>query len=57
MEETLKNQRFLSLIYSFLVTAEILKNPQHLRVDLQAQVEQSKVAIAPKPQNPLVIVS
>ncbi|AIE76261.1 hypothetical protein D082_50990 (plasmid) [Synechocystis sp. PCC 6714] len=29
MEETLKNQGFPSLIHSFLVTAEILKNPQH----------------------------
>ncbi|WLT40332.1 hypothetical protein NON20_24680 (plasmid) [Synechocystis sp. B12] len=43
----------------------MLKNPQHLPADLQAQVEQSKVAIsqrsatrrAPKPQNPLVIAS
>ncbi len=35
----------------------MLKNPQHLPQDLLAQVEQSKVAIAPKSQNPLVVAS
>jgi hypothetical protein len=60
-----QNQAAGILIAQNLLTAEILKNPQHLPADLQAQVEQSKVAIsqrsatrrAPKPQNPLVVAS
>lgn len=52
-----QNQAAGILIAQNLLTAEMLKNPQHLPADLQAQVEQSKVAIAPKPQNPLVIAS
>jgi hypothetical protein len=50
-----QNQAAGILIAQNLLTAEMLKNPQHLPEDLLAQVEQSKVAIAPKPQNPLVI--
>jgi hypothetical protein len=52
-----QNQAAGILIARNLLTAEILKNPQPLPADLQAQVEQSKVAIAPKPQNPLVVAS
>lgn len=45
------------LIAQNLLTAEMLRNPQHLPEDLLKQVEQSKVAIAPKPRNPLVVAS
>ena len=50
-----QNQAAGILIAQNLLTAEILKNPHNLPQDLLSQVEQSKVAIAPKPQNPLVI--
>jgi hypothetical protein len=51
-----QNQAAGILIAQNLLTAEFLKNPQQtLPHDLLAQVEQSKVAIAPKSQNPLAI--
>jgi len=52
-----QNQAAGILIAQNLLTAEMLKNPQYLPADLLKQVEQSKVAIAPKPQNPLMIAS
>jgi hypothetical protein len=43
------------LIAENLLTAQMLKHPHLLPSDLLKQVEQSKVAIAPKPKNPLAV--
>ena len=43
------------LIAQNLLTGEMLKNPSVLPDDLLKQIEQSKVAIAPKPRNPLAV--
>jgi hypothetical protein len=50
-----QNQAAGILIAENLLTAQMLKNPHLLPSDLLRQVEQSKVAIAPKPKNPLAV--
>ena len=50
-----QNQAAGILIAENLLTAQMLKHPHLLPADLLKQVEQSKVAIAPKPKNPLAV--
>ena len=50
-----QNQAAGILIAENLLTAQMLKHPELLPEDLRKQVEQSKVAISPKPRSPLMI--